>query len=208
MNNSSISALYRNVLAILHIHLYHYFKTSVPVAPSSVQYLNKSRTTATCPCKPEDLINNVYLWRPNWQSHHASPVWSQVHKSSWMRFLFNGGCWSLQGELQPEPVTRFLRLHPLFTCRNLSKTPFSSTALTGGAFISLPGSHLSLCITLNWNGPCYNPHLVWLFELPLNTHRSEVHLPLSNTLDAVISKMGLPLAIKARYALINHSLVQ
>jgi len=122
MNNSSISTLYRNVLAILNIHLYYYFKASVPVASGSVQQLNKSRTTAACPGKPADLINNVCLWQPNWHSHHASTVWSRVHKSCWMCSLLNSGCWSLQGELQPQLVTRFLRLQPLLTCRNLSKT--------------------------------------------------------------------------------------
>lgn len=96
MNNSSISALYRNVLVILHIHLYCYFKASVTVAPGSVQQLNISRTTATCPSKPEDLINNVCLWQPNPHSHHAGEVWSWVHKSSWMCSLFNSDCWRFQ----------------------------------------------------------------------------------------------------------------
>lgn len=125
MNNSSISTWYRNVLGILHIHLCCYFKASLPVAPSSVQQLNKFGTPAALPCKTEDQINNACSWQPNCHFHHASPDWSWVHRSGWMCSLFSAGCWTLQGELQAQLITRFVRLHPLFTYRSISKTPFS-----------------------------------------------------------------------------------
>lgn len=94
MNNSSISALYRNVLAVLHIHLYNFVKASVPVAPGCVRQLNKSKTTATCPCKPEDQINNICSWQPSSHHHYSHSVSSVVHKSC-QTYCLSNGCWSL-----------------------------------------------------------------------------------------------------------------
>lgn len=102
MNNSSISTLYRDVLGILHIHLYHYFKASLPVASSTVQQLNKFRTPTTLPCKIEDQINNTCSWQPTWLFPHAGPDCSWVHRSCWMCSLSSAGCWTLQGELQAQ----------------------------------------------------------------------------------------------------------
>lgn len=162
MNNSSISTLYRNVLGILHIHLYHYFKASLPVAPSSVQQLNKFRIPATSPCKTEDQINDACSWQPNWHIHHASPDWSWVHRSCWMCSLSSAGCWTLQGELQAQLITRFKRLHPLFTCRNISKTPFFP-ALTCRVVTPSLGD-ISLSVS-HWIQKVVSRHPAWSVSL-------------------------------------------
>lgn len=171
MNNSSVPALYRNVLAILHIHLYHFFKASLPVASGSVRQLNKYRTTVTCPCKPEDWVNNVCLWQSNSHSHCYSSVWSMVQKSYKMYTLFNSCCWSFQrrvpattGHKISDPVGmqksfQHALLFPIFVCQ--------------GTYFH-PGSHISPSIRLNWNCQCCMPHSLCLHELPLNIYRPEV----------------------------------
>lgn len=92
-----------------------------------------------------------------------------------------------------------MRLNPLFTHRNISKTPFSPT-LTCRVIIPSLGE-ISLSLSLNSKGCCYIHCLDHPFELPLKTHRTEVHMQFRNT----FSNMGLPLAIEVQNTFLCYS---
>lgn len=170
MNNSSISALYRNVLAVLHIHLYNFFKASVPVAPGCVRQLNKSMTTATCPCKPEDQINNICSWQPNSHSHCSHSVWSVVHKSCRMNCLSNGCCWSLHKQASAtagHKITDPLCMQNFFKCFSPSHLFLPGHLFPSLGVMSLPA------LGLTEVAHCCTPHLLCLSELPVNIQKPE-----------------------------------
>lgn len=112
-------------------------------------------------------------------------------------------CLTLQGELQTELITRFVRLHSLLTRRNISKAPFSPLWPAGLFFPSWETCH-SLYLIESKMLLLYTPPCLSLWAALENSQaRSPVQF--RNMLDVVFSNMGLPLAVEAQHTFLCYS---
>lgn len=112
-------------------------------------------------------------------------------------------CLTLQGELQTELITRFVRLHSLLTRRNISKAPFSPLWAAGLFFPSWETCH-SLYLIESKMLLLYTPPCLSLWAALENSQaRSPVQF--RNMLDVVFSNMGLPLAVEAQHTFLCYS---